>query len=426
MKSVVNNSQQGNAAINKFVSNTSSQLLNKRFVTDLALFGGQPEFDTIKPTGQLDQIDREAFWKCMESMYRNRRCTNNGPLVRELEERLKKFHSVNHCIAFSNASFALMVAMQQLSSCPGEVILPSFSFVGLPHIVRWAGHTPVFCDVDRETHTVDVDSVSRLISPRTSLILAVNNVTSPCDMHRLEALAESHGIPLLFDSVYGVGCTYNGVKLGSFGRAEVFSLHATKLINGFEGGYVTTNDDHLASELKCARAFGFTAKDYVATLGLNAKLNEVHAASALVSLESVEKTIRRNKERHGLYTECFSDLPGLSIVPYRSNEQNNYVMSLLRIDDEWPLSTEMTIKILRAEKVLARPYFSPPLHHDETNAGAAPVALPVTDELSNRYVQLPVGERTDNDDIRRISELFRFIFTHSGSIINRLSLETVS
>lgn len=398
--------------------------MNKLQVDDLALFGGAALFETVRPIGQLALPEEEEFFTLARSIYDCKGLTNNGPLVQELEHRLEQMHQVKHCIAFASASLALILLMEIVADGRhGEVIMPAFTYAGLPHLAQWAGQLPCFCDVDCETHTLDPAVVLEAVCEDTTAILAVHQVTSPCRINELEALAAKCKVPLIFDSVHGIHCTYKGRPIGGFGRAEVFSLHATKLLNGFEGGYITTNDYRLANVLRMKRNFGIDSQGNVATKGLNAKLNEFHAASALACLEDQQRVVDRNRQRLLAYHEHFHGIPGLSWVPYQNeNERMNYEFALLEVDPTWPLKRDVIVELLRAENALARPYYSPPVHRSTHCPDfIEPPSLPVTEELARTIIQMPVGELVSRKDIFRLGAFFHFIHTNAREIAERLN-----
>ena len=393
----------------------------KSVINDLAIFGGEPLFSSIKPIGQLAQPNPEVFFSYAKRMYEGRRCTNNGPLVRELEERLRDLHGTEYCITFANACLAIVLLMKALTTRMGKVIMPAFTYPGLPHLAQWAGHMPYFCDVDFETHTLDPKSVSMAIEDETAMVLAVHNVNSPCHISELSNIAEIHNVPLFFDSVHGLGCTYGGRPIGGFGKAEVFSLHAAKLLNGFEGGYITTNDLQLTKHLQAARNFGFSGRDRVDSLGMNAKLNEIHAALSLAALDTLSTVISRNRLRYETYVNNLTNISGLHILRYSQDEQCNYEHCLIGIDDTWLITRDELISIFCSEKVLAWPYYSPPLHLSEHCPLELPhVELPVTERLAKRYIQMPMGDLVQLEDIGKIAELFSFLWRHQSEIAQRL------
>ena len=394
----------------------------KQTIDDLAIFGGPKLFDRPRPIGQLDLPDEEKFFAYARKIYESGCITNNGPLVQTLERQLCELHQVDHCVALANASLGLILLMEALADGRrGEVIMPAFTYPGLPHLAQWAGQYPRFCDVDPETHTLAPDAVEAAIGVETTAILAVHQVNSPCLIDELQAIGDAHGVPLFFDSVHGIHCTYNGRPLGSFGRAEIFSLHATKLLNGFEGGYATTNDGALADTLRMKRNFGIDRSGSVATLGLNAKLNEAHAALALSALDDQEQIIRRNRERVEAYHRHFAQIPSLVWIPYRGTRMN-YEFALLCVDPQWPLGRDVIVSVMREENALARPYYSPPLHlSSHCPPGMVPPHLPVTERLARGIIQMPVGELVNEADIMALAELMAFLFSHAPEVTSRLS-----
>lgn len=397
------------------------KITRKRSLDELAWFGGPALFQRPRSIGQLDAPPIEPFLAALKSITEQRRLTNDGPFVRELEAQLAAYHGVAHVVALANAGLGLMMLLQIFSGGhPGTVIMPAFSFRGLPHFARWAGQTPCYADVSPDTHTLQPESVENRITDRTRSILAVCNVNGAGDIDGLTAVAARHGIPLFFDSVYGLGNRYGETRLGGFGQAEVFSLHATKLLNGFEGGYVTTNDTGLAQLLRHQRNFSYgpdTANLPPHLLGCNAKLNEIHAAMALHSLQNIDAIIDANRHRFALYHEALSTLPGLSLLTPAGPDAEtwNHSMVIAEITPEWPLSRDFTCALLRAEGAAINPYYSPPLHVTDND----PVHLPVTESLAQRFFQLPAGHQVSPDDIATIGAFLHFLHAHGKAITAR-------
>jgi dTDP-4-amino-4,6-dideoxyglucose len=394
----------------------------KKRIEDLAWFGGAPLFESIRPIGQLALPDEKLFFDGLRSIYRSRRLTNNGPLAQELERRLAELHQVPYCVAYANASLAIVALLEIVAGGRrGEVIMPAFTYVGLPHIAQWAGQRPRFCDVDRATHTLDPRAVAAALGSDTTAVLAVHQVNSPCHIDELTAACSARGVPLVFDSVHGIHCTYRGRPIGGFGIAEVFSLHATKLLNGFEGGYVTTHDGALASALKTSRNFGIVGEAEVSGLGFNAKLNEIHAAGALASLPGQPQIVERNLARVHAYRERFAGIPGLSWVPYPEGERSSYEFALLEVEASWPLGRDLLVDLMLRENARGRPYYSPPLHRSAHCPDFIdPPSLPVTEDLSLRFIQMPVGELVSLDDIALLGDWFAFVHEHGAEIAARL------
>ena len=339
------------------------------------------------------------------------RCfSGNGPLVLELERRLAEYHGVRHCVAVANAGLDLVMLMRMFAGGrAGEVVMPAFGYNGLPHFAQWAGQMPRFCDVDAQTHGLDPRAVAQALSSQTTSILAVCNFHDAGAVEELCAVARAAGVPILFDSVNALGGTHRGRMLGSFGRAEVFSLHATKLLNGFEGGYITTDDAALANELRAQRD--------------HARLNEVHAAMAIASLDDLDAVIQRNKARFDAYAEICTRLRGFELLRYRQEAGARHAFPLVvaAVSQEWPLTRDETVQVLRAEGAAIGAYYSPPLHRSAHAPPGLPVrTMPVSEALARRFVQLPAGELTSLDDIERIGGRLAFIQRHGAAIASRI------
>ena len=248
--------------------------------------------------------------------------TNNGPLVQEFEQRVAEHLGVKHCIAICNGTIALEIAIRALG-LKGEVILPSWTFVATAHALYWQGITPVFADIDPNTHNLDPASVRRMITARTSGIIGVHLWGRPAPVDELQAIADEHDIKLMFDAAHAFGSSYRGKSIGGFGACEVFSFHATKSFNTMEGGAITTNDDGLAEDMRLIRNFGFAGYDNVIHPGTNGKMIEVCAAMGLTNLESLQDVWSINKRNHQYYRSALADIPGIPCCPMTSGTQQS-------------------------------------------------------------------------------------------------------
>lgn len=388
-------------------------------MAELALVRGKPLFERPRSTSNLVQPNIEAFLDYSRQFFETGQLTNGGTLVLELEQRLAKFHQVEHCVSFCNGFWGLVLAIQCLARTGRhEVIMPSLTYRRLADVVAWAGLVPRFCDVDRTTLALSPATVASHISPHTALILGVHPIVNCCDAPGLEDIAAQHELPLLFDSVESVYESINGRKVGTFGQAECFSMHASKLINGFEGGYITTNDAELANRLAYRRAFGFTAQDTVSDSGINAKLNEVHAAMALSSLDDIEAQVLRNKIRYRTYQHALKDLSGVRLLTFDETGPCSFKNIVVELTEEWPLDRTKTLALLNAEGILARAYYSPPLHMKKTDYPCITGVLRNTEYLANRFMLMPCGHMVDTDDICAISNLMRFIRANAKAIMS--------
>ena len=394
----------------------------KTTLNSLALFGGTPAFAEKLHVGRPNIGDRERLHQRLDEILDRNWLTNNGPCVQEFEARLAALADTAHCIAVCNATVALEMLVRA-ANLSGEVIVPSFTFVATVHALQTAGVTPVFCDIDPATHSLDPKLVESLITPRTSGILGVHLWGNACAVDLLTEIASRHRLALLFDAAHALGCTHEGKPIGGFGAAEVFSFHATKFVNTFEGGAITTNDVGLAERLRLARNFGFADYDKVVSPGTNGKMSEISAAMGLTSLESMEKFVATNMSNYRSYRRALSGIPGLSLFTYNEAERCNYQYVILVLDEAAAgISRDFLVKALQAENIIARRYFYPGCHRMEPyqtlfpNAGAH---LPATEDLSRRVLALPTGTAVGDEQIKVIGELIRFIVAHGREMQTR-------
>jgi len=389
----------------------------------LALFGGQPAFEEKLHVGRPNIGDRQRFQERVTDILDRRWLTNAGPYVKQLEKEIAELTGVRHCIAMCNATVALEIAIRALGM-KGEVIVPSFTFIATAHALKWQEITPVFCDVDPRTHTLDPSCVERLITPLTTGILGVHLWGHTCDVDALEDIARRRGLKLLFDSAHAFGCTYKGRMIGGFGDAEVFSFHATKFLNTLEGGAVVTNDDEFARKMRLMKNFGFTYYDNVDYIGTNGKMNEISAAMGLTNLESMDDFIATNRRNYHVYQNELGSLPGIRFLTYNEAEKCNYQYVVLEIDEAAAgLSRDELQQVLWAENVLARRYFYPGCHRAEPYRSYYPNAgllLPETEKLTGRVLALPTGTAIGPAEVKRICEIIVLALAHGPHVRERL------
>lgn len=397
--------------------------MGKININELALLGGTPAFEEILHVGRPNIGNREKLLARINDMLDRRWLSNNGPFLLELEQKLANLLSVRNCIVMTNATIALEITARALG-LHGEVIVPSFTFVASAHSLQWQEITPVFCDVDPNTHNIDPAKIENLITPRTTGILGVHVWGRACDIERLSAVAQKHQLKLMFDAAHAFACTHHGQMIGGFGDAEVFSFHATKFFNSFEGGMVATNNDDLAETIRGMRNFGFAGMDNVINVGTNGKMSEISAAMGLISLESLDNFIEMNYENYLAYHRGFKDIPGIRMKEYTQEERNNYQYIVIEIDEnDAGIDRDTLLKLLHAENIRARRYFYPGCHQMEPYRSYFPNAgllLPETEKLTMKVLQLPTGTAISEKEIEQICQIIRFACTHATEIREHL------
>lgn len=378
---------------------------------DLAINGALPAFNEQLHVGRPNIGSREVFQKYVDDIFERRWLSNNGPLVQEFEQRVAAHHNVKHCVSMCNGTVALEIAIRALG-LEGEVIVPSYTFIATAHALSWQAITPVFADIDLVTHNLDPAAVRRMITPRTTGIIGVHLWGRGAPVGELQAIADEHGLKLMFDAAHAFGCSYNGKMIGNFGACEVLSFHATKFFNTFEGGAVITNDDELAETMRLMRNFGFVAMDKVVHPGTNGKMIEVAAAMGLVNLDVIDSVIAANRRNHQTYRQALSGLPGISLLGFDEAERNNYQYVVMEVGEDCPVCRDRIIEALHAENIRARKYFWPGCHNMQPYRDLYPHAgllLHNTQRVADRVVVLPTGTTMDSEMVNAVGAVIRVL-----------------
>ena len=354
--------------------------------------------------------DRERFLARVNDILDRRWLSNNGQVVQEFEKKVAEILGVKHALAMCNATAAIEIAARALGM-QGEVIVPSYTFVATAHALQWQGITPIFADMDPVTHNIDPAKIEALITPRTTGIVGVHVWGRSCDTQAIEEIAAKHNLKVMYDASHGFGCSTQGRMLGGFGSCEVFSFHATKFINCFEGGVVATNDDDLAYQMRMITNFGFTGYDRVECLGINGKMNEVCAAMGLTNLEAMDEIVEVNKRNYLTYCEELRPVAGVSVIRYAPEEKNNYQYVVIEVDPGvCPRNRDEIVEALHAADVIARKYFWPGCHRMEPYQTTQPETwkrLPETECFAARVIVLPTGQTVDEETVRRVCRIIR-------------------
>jgi dTDP-4-amino-4,6-dideoxygalactose transaminase len=396
----------------------------KRSLDDLAIFGGSPCFDELLHVGRPNIGDRQILLRRINDLLDRRWLSNNGPFVQEFESRIVEMTGVKHCIATCNGTVALEIAIRA-AGLQGEVLVPSFTFIATAHALQWQGITPVFCDVDQWTHNIDPSRVEQMITPRTTGMIGVHVWGRPCDVGALTEIARRRNLRILFDAAHALGSSHRGRAIGNFGDAEVFSFHATKFVNAFEGGAVVTNDDELATKVRLMTNFGFSGYDQVSCIGTNGKMTEVSAAMGLTSLEALDSIVTTNRRHYEQFRRELENIPGISLLSYNEQEACNYQYIVAEIDEfSTALTRDQLQEILWAENILARRYFYPGCHRMEPYRSQFPhsgILLPDTERLAATVLVLPTGATLTSNDISTICGIVRFAVAHGPETAARLA-----
>lgn len=374
----------------------------------LAIDGGAPLFDQPRHVGGPNIVNRAGFQRRLDELLDRQWLTNSGPLVEEFEAAVASIAGVDHCVAMANGTIGLEIASRAIGMA-GEVIVPSWTFVATAHALQWQEIRPVFADVDPRTHTLDPRSVESMITPKTTGVIGVHLFGRPCEADELREICDRHGLHLLYDAAHAFGNSHLGRPVGSLGDAEVFSFHATKFLNTFEGGAIVTDDDDLAQQIRWMTNFGFTGRDQVEHLGTNGKMTEVAAAMGLAQLEVMHQTVEANRARFEAYAAGLEPLPGIRLLQPPRGDASNFQYVIIEVDPlHAGISRGELLAVLEAEQVLARRYFFPGCHRMEPYRSHQPHAgllLPETERIAETVLALPTGTSMSIEDVTAVTAL---------------------
>jgi len=330
----------------------------------------------------------------------------NAEYVRKLEKRAADLVGVPHAVAVSSATSGLMLVCRLLG-LTGEVIVPSFTFFATVQALLWNNLTPVFCDCDPETFNADPVSIERLITRKTSAILAVHIFGNSADITALARVAKKHNLRLIFDAAHGFGASYRGKPLGRNGEAEVFSLTPTKLAPAGEGGIVTTRSKKLAEQLKIARDYGNPGDYNCRMIGLNARMAEWNAIFGWAALKRLPKLAERRRKLVERYKKKLAGLPGLSFQRIPATNVSSFKDFSVLIDRRQAgFNRDILADFLDRHHIDSRKYFFPPVHRQDafrrfTKQGQK---LPMTEHIAANILCLPLYSHQKVAEIDRVVE----------------------
>ncbi|MBM1173050.1 DegT/DnrJ/EryC1/StrS family aminotransferase [Microvirga arabica] len=353
----------------------------------------------------------EDFIPYLEEIWRSEVLTNNGPFHQKLEQALESYLGAPCAMLFNNGTIALLVALKMLDLPPGsEVITTPLTFAATAHSITWNGLKPVFADVDPETLTIDPKAVEKAITAKTSAILAVHVYGTVCDTVKLQDIANRNGIRLIYDAAHVFGTTISGVPIGTFGDVSVFSFHATKLFNTFEGGLITTQSAIDKDRVYFLRNFGIKNEEEVVDIGINGKMNEMQAAIGLLNLQLVnrERAIRAELRRD--YNNILHNVAGIRTPKEQSGVSNSEQYYHIVIDPVvFSRSRDDIYKELKQAGIFSRKYFHPictDFSPYKGNVIHSAYEEPYVETVKTRVLCLPFHSGVTEDHLKLIDQVF--------------------
>lgn len=328
-----------------------------------------------------------------------------GEYLARYEKLAAEVLEADYALGVSSCTTGLMLLLMGLER-PGEVILPSFSFVATALPIIWNGLDPVFVDCLPDTFNVDPARVAEAIGPQTRAILVTHVFGNPVDVDALESLARKAGVPLLFDAAHGFGASWRGKGLGNLGDGSAFSSTPTKLVVTGEGGIVTTRCKELRDQIDVAREYGNPGSYDNTLVGLNGRLPELNAMLGIHSLGRLAENVARRREIVARYMQELGDLPGISFQRINPEGESSYKDFAILVDPEAAGTTRDALgEALAARGIATRKYFAPAIHAQQAFArwrGRAEGKVPVTEWLSERVLCLPVYAGLDDEQVEHV------------------------
>lgn len=334
----------------------------------------------------------KKYVRHLYDLWENRHLTNQGEKHDELQRTLATELGVPHVALTANGHLALELALKALG-CTGEVITTPFTFASTTQAIINCGCTPIFCDIDPSTWTIDASKIEALITPKTSAILAVHVFGRVCKVEQIEAIAKKHNLRVIYDGAHAYKVKVNGEPISQFGDCTMFSLHATKLFHAVEGGALATNDASLTKQFETLQNSGQVDEETFIRGGCNTKLSEFHAAMGLYNVEYVDGWIAQRKELYEYYTLQLKDVEGVTIPPLQQHVTSNYSYFPILLD----VDRDGLIAHLKEHKIVARKYFYPltssivDIDNVDMNKRLAQKSLtPVASSVADRVLCLPL------------------------------------
>jgi dTDP-4-amino-4,6-dideoxygalactose transaminase len=341
---------------------------------------------------------KEEYDAYLQGIWHRQWLTNNGPLVNELELKLKDYLKVKHLLYLSNGTIALQIAIKALG-LKGEIITTPFSYVATTSSIVWEGCEPVFVDIDRRTLNIDPQQIEAAITKKTTAILATHVFGNPCDVEAIQVIADKHGLKVIYDAAHAFGVTYKGRSIFEFGDISTTSFHATKLFHTIEGGAVFTKDPELLRKMALLRNFGHTSSTSFDGMGINGKNSEFHAAMGLCNLNYIDDILFRRKE---LFQHYDSKLKNLNVSRQVLVDKDNYNHSYYPIIFESEAMLLRELEWLEKSLIYPRRYFYPGLS-SLNYIKSKP--MPISDDISKRILCLPLYHTLSKEEMDYISRI---------------------
>ena len=351
--------------------------------------------------------DLNDFKTMLEDIWKRKWLTNNGHYHEELEKALADYLGVKYISLFTNGTLPLITALQAMR-ITGEVITTPYSFVATTHSIWWNGLKPVFVDVDEATGNIDPEKIEAAITPHTTAIMPVHVYGTPCNMKRIQEIADIYGLKIIYDAAHAFGVRVNGESVLKAGDMSTLSFHATKVYNTIEGGALICHDEATKKRIDYLKNFGFAGETTVVAPGINSKMDEIRATYGLLNLKQVDKAIAKRKAVADKYREALKNIDGIRFLPDIEGVRHNYAYFPIFISKEYGISRDELYTLLQKHNIYGRRYFYPLISTFSAYKGldsANPANLPIAHKLADQVLCLPMFATLDDEGVNRVIEV---------------------
>lgn len=349
----------------------------------------------------------EEFIPYLEEIWKGKILTNGGRFHQELEKALCDYLGVGHLALFTNATIGLLTALQALQ-VTGEVITTPFSFVATSHSLLWNGIKPVFVDIDPSTLNLDPEKIEAAITPQTTAIMPVHCYGHPCDVKKIQEIADKYNLKVIYDAAHAFGVKDAGGSILRHGDLSILSFHATKVFNTFEGGAIICPDAKTKQRIDHLKNFGFVDELTVIAPGINGKMSEFNAALGLLQLQHIETAIAQRRKIELIYRQVLGNVKGISCIKDAGETFANHSYFPILVQSEYPLTRNELYEKFKDQDIYVRRYFYPlisdfPMYRGLNSSKIE--NLPIATKLAQSILCLPIYPDLSNEDQLRVIDV---------------------
>jgi len=347
----------------------------------------------------------EEVYKKIREIWNSKWLTNFGEQHKTLKLELRKYLKVKYMSLFCNGTLALQLVLRALE-LSGEVITTPFTFPATSHSLYLNNITPIYCDINLNDFNINPDEIENLITDKTSAIMPVHVFGNPCDIEKIEKVAHDNNLKVIYDAAHCFGVEYKGKAIGTFGDANMFSFHATKIFHTIEGGALTYNDENLNEKLFLLKNFGIKSEEEVLIAGTNAKMNELQAAIGLLNLKLVDGEIEKRKKLNEVYKNKLKDIEGIKCLEVKKDVKHNYQYFPILINEKkFKLNRDKVYDEMRKFNVFTRKYFYPLCTDYKCYDGYDSAKLPNAKRIVKEVLCLPIYGELTYQNVKKICEI---------------------